>query len=100
MYILLSQPLYPNLLLPAKEETAVLLTPNNSFAIISHSPTLSVATSPVATCATPTFSPAEDEVAYNTNVEISCATQGATIHYITDGSTPTTESCSVPMVVV
>ena len=37
MYILLSQPLYPNLLLPAKEETAVLLTPNNSFAIISHS---------------------------------------------------------------
>ncbi|MBR2203987.1 MAG: chitobiase/beta-hexosaminidase C-terminal domain-containing protein [Prevotella sp.] len=33
-------------------------------------------------------------------MEISCATQGATIHYTTDCSTPTTESCSVPMVVV
>ena len=54
--------------------------------------TATFATSPVVTCATPTFSPAEDEVVYNTNVEIRCATQGATIHYTTDGSTPTTES--------
>ena len=54
--------------------------------------TATFATSPVVTCATPTFSPAEDEVVYNTNVEISCATQGATIYYTTDGSTPTTES--------
>ncbi|MBQ6437728.1 MAG: chitobiase/beta-hexosaminidase C-terminal domain-containing protein [Bacteroidales bacterium] len=42
--------------------------------------------------ATPTFSPAAGEVAANTAVTISCATEGATIYYTVDGSTPTTSS--------
>lgn len=42
--------------------------------------------------ATPTFSPAAGEVAANTAVTISCATEGATIYYTVDESTPTTSS--------
>lgn len=42
--------------------------------------------------ATPTFSPAAGEVAANSTVTISCATDGATIHYTVNGSTPTAES--------
>lgn len=42
--------------------------------------------------ATPTFSPAAGNVEANTEVTISCETEGATIYYTTDGSTPTTES--------
>lgn len=42
--------------------------------------------------ATPTFSPAAGEVAENSAVTISCATDGATIHYTVNGSTPTAES--------
>ncbi len=45
-------------------------------------------------CATPSFSPAAGEVVANTTVTISCATEGATIHYTVDGSTPTTESAT------
>ena len=41
--------------------------------------------------ATPTFSPAAGEIEAGT-VSISCATQGATIHYTTDSSTPTASS--------
>lgn len=44
--------------------------------------------------ATPTFSPAAGEVTAGTEVTISCATEGATIHYTTDGSTPTGESAT------
>lgn len=44
--------------------------------------------------ATPTFSPAAGEVAENSTVTISCGTAGATIHYTTNGSTPTTESAT------
>ncbi|MDR2970404.1 MAG: chitobiase/beta-hexosaminidase C-terminal domain-containing protein [Bacteroidales bacterium] len=42
--------------------------------------------------ANPTFSPSSGT--YNTpqNVSINCATEGATIHYTTDGSAPTTSS--------
>lgn len=43
-------------------------------------------------CATPTFSVAEGEVTKGTTVTISCATDGATIYYTTNGSTPTTSS--------
>ena len=43
-------------------------------------------------CATPTFSPAAGEVAKGTTVTISTETDGATIHYTTDGSTPTASS--------
>ena len=42
--------------------------------------------------AKPTFSPEEGDVDAGTVVTISTATEGATIYYTTDGSTPTTES--------
>ena len=45
-----------------------------------------------APCATPTFSPAAGEVEKGSTVEISCATDGATIYYTTDGTDPTTGS--------
>ena len=44
------------------------------------------------TCATPTFDPAEGTYTSAQNVTISTETQGATIYYTTDGSTPTTSS--------
>jgi len=42
--------------------------------------------------ATPTFSPSEGTYYHNLNIEISCSTDGAIIHYTTDGSEPTTSS--------
>lgn len=45
-----------------------------------------------STVATPTFSPAAGAVASGTEVTISCATDGATIHYTTDGTDPTSSS--------
>ena len=50
------------------------------------------ATGGTPTCATPTFSPAVGTYASAQNVTISCATEGATIHYTTDGTDPTTSS--------
>ena len=44
------------------------------------------------TCATPTFSPAAGAVVSGTQVSISCSTDEATIHYTTNGSTPTESS--------
>lgn len=44
------------------------------------------------TCATPTFNPAAGAVSANTKVTISCATQGSSIYYTTDGTVPTTSS--------
>ncbi|MFA7543968.1 MAG: SUMF1/EgtB/PvdO family nonheme iron enzyme [Candidatus Cloacimonadaceae bacterium] len=40
----------------------------------------------------PTFNPAGGIYSTSQNVSISCATPGATIHYTTDGSTPTSSS--------
>ena len=42
--------------------------------------------------AAPTFSPAAGEYDAAQNVTIACTTDGATIHYTTDGTTPTAES--------
>lgn len=47
---------------------------------------------PIPTCATPTFSPAEGTYESVQDVSISTTTQGATIYYTTDGTTPTTGS--------
>jgi hypothetical protein len=44
------------------------------------------------TVSTPTFSPKGGSYSTPQQVTISCATQGATIHYTTDGTTPTTAS--------
>lgn len=46
----------------------------------------------VETVATPAFSLAEGEYEGSATVEITCATDGATIYYTLDGSTPTTAS--------
>jgi hypothetical protein len=42
--------------------------------------------------ATPTFTPAAGTYSSTQNVTIECETDGATIHYTTDGSEPTTDS--------
>ncbi len=46
------------------------------------------------TVATPTFDPAAGEVTSGTEVAISCATSGATIHYTVDGTDPTSSSAT------
>ena len=47
---------------------------------------------PKDTVATPTFSPDAGEYEESTSVTISCATEGATIYYTTDGSDPSASS--------
>ena len=42
----------------------------------------------VTKAATPAASPAAGEVAANTEVQLTCSTNGAVIHYTLDGSTP------------
>ena len=49
-------------------------------------------TAPSAAVATPTFSPAGGLYTSTQNVELACATGGATIYYTLDGSTPTGSS--------
>ena len=46
----------------------------------------------IPTVATPTFSPSAGAVDKGTHVTITCATESATIHYTTNGDTPTSES--------
>ena len=51
-----------------------------------------LSTVPVASVADPAFSPAEGTYTSTQSVTISCATDGTTIYYTTDGSTPTSSS--------
>ena len=53
---------------------------------------VAVANYTIAKVATPTFTPAAGQVNYGSTVAIACATSGATIHYTTDGSAPTSSS--------
>lgn len=48
--------------------------------------------SSTSACAIPTFSPAAGTYTSAQDVTINCATEGVTIYYTTDGSTPTTSS--------
>lgn len=45
-------------------------------------------------CAIPTFTPEANTYTTTQTVEIACTTNGATIHYTTDGSEPTAESAT------
>ena len=54
--------------------------------------TFTIAGGTTPTCATPTFSPAGGTYTQAQNVSISCATDGATIYYTTNGDDPTTSS--------
>ena len=68
---------------------------NNSKIVLYGSPDRDVnITIPDALplAATPTFTPAEGTYTEAQSVEINSATEGATIYYTTDGSTPTDES--------
>ena len=47
---------------------------------------------PTPVCATPTFSPAGETSSTALSVAMACSTPSATIHYTTDGTTPTTSS--------
>lgn len=47
---------------------------------------------PIETVATPTFTPEGGTFTEAQNVSIACATNGATIHYTTDGTTPSANS--------
>ncbi len=90
------------------EVTAVSSTPSQTFTISNGSASLScsatirfteivvtyAASSTAEKCATPTFSLEENYYKGAQNVTISTATEGATIYYTTDGSTPSTSSNS------
>ncbi len=65
---------------------------NGSNAIYIWKIVLTYESTSGSTVATPTFSPVAGAVASGTEVTISCATDGATIHYTTDGNDPTSSS--------
>ncbi len=64
----------------------------NSYAIVSVAVTTSDGTQQPTACADPEFSLAAGSYEGAQSVEITCATDGATIYYTTNGSDPTTSS--------
>ena len=70
----------------------VLTRPSGSGHWRLKSVTVTYSTGGSTACATPTFSPAAGTYASSQNVTINCATDGAAIHYTTDGTDPTTSS--------
>jgi len=74
--------------------------PSNAFIVIPNSanagwPFIGVAVvvqPPQTSVATPTITPGDGIYSSAQSVSLSCSTPGATIHYTTDGTTPTTSS--------
>ena len=64
----------------------------NSLYCESYTITYSTGGSQTETCATPSFTPAAGTYFEAQNVTINTSTDGATIYYTTDGTTPTTSS--------
>ena len=80
---------------PASKPTITAATTIKAIAVkdgLTDSEIASASYTIAAPCATPTFSVPEGEVVKGTTVTLSTATDGATIYYTTDGTTPTTGS--------
>ena len=80
---------------PASKPTITAATTIKAYAVkdgLTDSEIASASYTIALPCATPTFSEPEGEVDKGTTVTITCATDGATIYYTTDGTTPTTSS--------
>ena len=65
---------------------------NSTYEFDTNSQIISIIKATPTACSTPTFTPAEGEYTEAQNVTISCATDGATIYYTTDGTEPSTSS--------
>ncbi|MBO7067886.1 MAG: chitobiase/beta-hexosaminidase C-terminal domain-containing protein [Bacteroidaceae bacterium] len=80
---------------PASKPTITAATTVKAIAVkdgLTDSEVASASYTIAAPCATPTFSVSEGIVDKGTSVSLSCATDGATIYYTTNGTTPTTSS--------
>lgn len=60
--------------------------------LAASAPVTDTQTTPKLTVATPVISPEGGSYVGSQTIEITCATEGATIHYTTDGKDPTTSS--------
>ena len=80
---------------PASKPTITAACTINAIGIkagLTNSAVASASYTIAAPCATPAFSVAAGEVDKGTTVSLSCDTDGATIYYTTNGTTPTTSS--------
>lgn len=65
---------------------------NNPQLRVAYAADVTKHETPMQQVATPTFTPAAGEYTEAQNVEIACATEGATIYYTLDGTAPTVNS--------